>query len=270
MIQVFLDESDTGTVLSMAGYISTVERWNRFSDEWEIACSEKPSIKKFLFSDWSKLNGQFLKLSQEDADQKLLSLYKIIADNVSAYVSCAVNPKEYRAFFNSKRFPKAVRSPYYCCLLTIMTNLPRLVAESDLTGPVDFIFDRQVMEEKHIYDAWYQLEEMGLIDRDLIKSSPSFKTDDEVLPLQAADMLAGRMRLALTESLNIVPPRPSIAIYGQQPITGHHFIWNGDGVRKLYDLLILSERTAVGGTYGGKRFISFDKEQLRKDIRRVA
>ena len=159
MLQAFIDESVDDSVLSMGGYVSTYEKWEAFEKEWQSALQRQPRIEYFKFSDCFKINGEYRKdgqfrgISEDDALEKVADLYKIIGDHALAYVSCAVDPSLYRKMF--RRFPKPISSPYYHCLLKILTWLPKALLDSGLEGSVNFVFDRQVMEEKSILDAWY-------------------------------------------------------------------------------------------------------------------
>ena len=64
MLQVFVDESADDGIYAMAGYISTVEKWAQFSDEWEAVKSRSPHIGYFKFSECIKQNKQFIGLSE--------------------------------------------------------------------------------------------------------------------------------------------------------------------------------------------------------------
>lgn len=188
----------------------------------------------------------------------MAELYGVIAHHATAYVSAAVNPLHYKHLFGTKSFPKPIRSPYYCCLLTIINKLPSLLVESGFEGPVEFIFDRQVMEEKHILEAWYWFEEAKMIDNNLIKSSPSFKDDKEVVPLQASDMLAGRMRVSLREEFALVPPSPMQKQSIYRPMRGYHFVWRKEDLKRLHDGMLLSEKTVIRGMFGYQHFVSMN------------
>jgi hypothetical protein len=178
------------------------------------------------------------------------AFYKVIGDNADAFVTAAVNPKLYSDIFGIEKYPKNIRSPYFCLLLTIMARLPPLLKEVGLQGPVEFIFDRQVMQEKKILEVWYWLEKCGLIDRDMMKGSPRFESDDELPPLQAADMIAGRTRLALKEEFGIVPPLAIPRLPEQKKLNGLSFVWRESDLWRLVASMEMSERTAIRGTFG--------------------
>jgi hypothetical protein len=107
-------------------------------------------------------------------------------------------------------------------------------------------------------DAWYILAEAGVFPESIIKSSPIFRDDKKVTPLQAADMLAGRMLAALRENYDIVPPLSIRSRPTQKSIPGVHYVWREDDLRQFRVRMELSQRTAIKGTFGGARFISMN------------
>jgi Protein of unknown function (DUF3800) len=256
MLQAFIDESVDDKVLSMAGYVGTAEKWATFSNEWDRILSASPRIKYFKYSECMRQRGQFHGVSEESAISKMADLYEVITSSAVGYVSAAVNPFEYRSIFGSQNYPKPIRSPYYCCLLTIISKLPGLLFEIGASGPVEFIFDRQVMEEQYILEIWYWLVEAGFIDNNLVRSAPQFKDDADRLPLQAADMLAGRMRAALRENFALVPPKLIPNHSSHRILGGVHFVWRREDLERLRDSMALSERTAVRGMFEHQPFIS--------------
>jgi hypothetical protein len=270
MLQAFIDESEDKdrTVLSLGGYISTYEKWELFDSEWQLILHRYPRIEYFKYRECFRANGdyrgdgQFRGIDENDAMSKVADLYKVIGDHALAYVSCAVNPKTYGRVFG--RFPKPMKSPYYLCLLKIMTGLPKILHDTGLGSPVEFIFDRQMMEEKSILEAWCSFEEQGFIDKSLVSSSPSFKDDKDVRPLQAGDMLAGRMRNSLLNQLRVTQPSPiPMRLPIQKAIPGHHFVITEGEIIGLSEFMDRAFRTSITGTLGSQVFMSMNLSALR-------
>jgi hypothetical protein len=59
MLQAFIDESYDGGVYALCGYITTAEKWSKFSDEWESVRLDSPKIRRFKFSECVKQKGEF-------------------------------------------------------------------------------------------------------------------------------------------------------------------------------------------------------------------
>jgi hypothetical protein len=260
MLQVFVDESESvgDDIYVMAGYVSTAENWMQFISEWAEAKSRVPRIESFKYSECIKQKGQFYGCSEDTSLDKMAELYDIIGKHAVAYVTSAVQPKRYKKVFCGIREPNVVRSSYALLLFTLVTGLMRHMEELGLNGPVDFIFDNQVMEESKVLDAWYILAEAGMFPQSIIKSCPIFRDDKEVTPLQAADMLAGRMLAALRETYDIVPPLSIRSRPTQKSMPGVHYVWREDDLRQFRVRMELSQRTAIKGTFGGAQFISMN------------
>jgi len=158
MLQVFVDESESvgDGIYAMAGYISTAENWVRFIGEWEEVKSRVPRIESFKFSECIKQKGQFYGCSEDASLDKMAELYDIIGKHALAYVTSAVQPKKYKEVFSGIREQKVVRSSYALLLFTLITGLMRHMETLGLNGPVEFIFDNQVMEEWKVLDAWHR------------------------------------------------------------------------------------------------------------------
>ena len=269
MLQAFIDESEDDSVLSMGGYVSTFEKWEEFETAWNLVLQQYPRIEYFKYREFLRADGsyrgdgQFRGMSEDDAMLKVADLYNVVGEHVIAYVSCAVNPSLYRAMF--KRFPKPITSPYYFCLLKIMNLLPGILSANGLAGPVEFIFDRQVMEEKAILEVWYFFEEQGIIDKAVIKSAPAFRDDRDALPLQAADMLAGRMRHSLRNKFGIIAPVPVPMRPTQRVIPGHHFAVTEGELKELVRYLDLCYRLPITGVFGEHRFFSVNLADHKRD-----
>jgi len=87
-----------------------------------------------------------------------------------------------------------------------MSNLIEIAPKFNLTGPIDFTFDESVMEYRKVEDAWPDFAELRQFFGDSVKNMPIYRDDRDVKPLQAADMLAGRMLDSLRENFAIAEP----------------------------------------------------------------
>ena len=68
--------------------------------------------------------------------------------------------------------------------------------------PIEIIFDKRVIEEQAIMHGWQHTlgeSKPGNPDFTLLRSPPYFQDDEEIFPLQAADMQATLLRMQLTE-----------------------------------------------------------------------
>jgi hypothetical protein len=97
--------------------------------------------------------------------------------------------------------PYDLRSPYSVLFQAVMIMATRQLHVLGIDLPIDFIFDEQ---GKVGMDAllWYGPMRAGLQPpelRKLLGNRPIFKTDEELIPLQAADCLAWHLRRSREE-----------------------------------------------------------------------
>jgi len=60
-----------------------------------------------------------------------------------------------------------------------------------LDGPVDFIFDEEVMEKTPLLKSWdWVIENISDEQRENVGHTPTFRDDEDFLPIQAADLAA--------------------------------------------------------------------------------
>jgi hypothetical protein len=92
--------------------------------------------------------------------------------------------------------PTALDRPYFLAFFAIMTGLLTLTKKLNLDDKIDFIFDSQDSENKVMlmteYDKFLSVAPPGV--KELSGGYPILKKDEEVRPLQAADMLAWHAR----------------------------------------------------------------------------
>jgi hypothetical protein len=99
--------------------------------------------------------------------------------------------------------PKDIDSIYFVLFFAVITAAAHLMDKERLDGTVDFIFDKQgkTIEADCVY--WYNwIKDHPQISSNLKRrmgSTPTFKDDDDVLPLKAADMMAWHIRRHLNE-----------------------------------------------------------------------
>ena len=85
-------------------------------------------------------------------------------------------------------------NPYVFAHRAILGATLQYQKEMDLNEPIDFIFD-EFSQKKHIQLGWEMFAATRPPElRELLGREPRFESDDEFLPLQAADMLARHAR----------------------------------------------------------------------------
>jgi hypothetical protein len=124
--------------------------------------------------------------SEEQWNERLPLFYAAIENYVSAGISMLIPYKEHLRIFAGKKY---ATNPYYFAFADIIAQLRQYQHLMNITEPVDFIFDRGNSEEiQRASEPFFSTvpKEAKL----LLGKTPKFEDDEEVLPLQAADLLA--------------------------------------------------------------------------------
>lgn len=204
MWQAYIDDSghrDHAHVMVLAGFVATVRQWKVFSDEWQQMLDMKPGIKYFKMNEAAAARGQFLHWSEDRITERVRQAYKIIeATRIPFQASIIIRLDAFYRIFTREYFEKSAINPYYIAFMELIMNFARHQKNMRIAEPVEFVFDDQVMEKTKIIEAWDAIKAKAPPEiRDLIGNLPSFRDDEMVLPLQAADLAAWWIRKMSTE-----------------------------------------------------------------------
>jgi hypothetical protein len=189
MYVAYVDESDKGgPIFTVASLTSTPARWIEFEAHWQAVLDAPPRIPYF------GLNHSDIPKRHREA--KIEPLIEVINKFVERADLALIHTKAYRAFFKGKISPTH-DNPFFAgysqALMRAVNNVP------DPGARVDFVFDE--IDDTHwleVLDAHKLLKslegELELVGR--VGAEPMRRDDEEVLPLQAADLWAGLFRRA--------------------------------------------------------------------------
>ena len=202
VLQAFIDDSSDPNdgPFVLAGFISTSERWDAFSRDWEKALPKWGRISK---------NGTYHFKMSEMASfgemEKVAGLYRIIEDHVQLAVSCAFIKEDLKLAKARLCIPGRwidwgwIDNYYlfaYRALMDMFHNnrAEYMAAILPLSEKIDFYFDAQ-SESRTIKNQWTEyLERRPQGTKGLYGKEPIFRHDHELLPLQAADFWAWWVR----------------------------------------------------------------------------
>lgn len=195
MWQAFIDDSrswEGERLLVLGGFVATIPQWKAFNDEWQQMLDMKPSIKYFKMNEAAKARGQFLYWSEERITERVQRAYKVIEEiGIPLQASVIIRLDAFYEIFTEEYWEKNAINPYYLAHGEIIRNFAHHQIKFGVDAPVDFIFDEQVMEQEKIRNAWGRIKaEADPAIRHLLGNKPEFRDDEQVLPLQAADLLA--------------------------------------------------------------------------------
>jgi hypothetical protein len=197
MIQAFIDDSASNTGdrrLYLAGYVNFADSWIAFANEWERVLRMPPSIKYFRMVEANSLRGEFEGWKDGDRDRKVWKLAETIYRHAPWSIECSVSQNDHDRIVKPAA-PYGLGNPYSSCFYGIIISLARFHAANNLSIPVDFIFDQHsaLEGEAHLFYEYHKSLQLPEV-KAVLGSTPIFRDDKQVLPIQAADMLAWHLR----------------------------------------------------------------------------
>lgn len=203
MLKCYADDSGSqpdahgsdGHVFALAGYIMHESRWEDFAEKWYAELKRDFAIDYCRMSDAEAGEGQFAGMREEFRKRKVKDLALVVQECNPTALVCIMKWSDYNAEVQGKVDPR-LDHPYAILFFQILKAIADLQIKFDEAHgfgfhPVDFIFDEQGSVGLKCLQ-WYAAlrERLPEPHRTIIGNTPLFKDDREVVPLQAADMLA--------------------------------------------------------------------------------
>ena len=194
MFKCFADDSGshgTDEVFVLAGYAAKLEHWSDFTDAWDAELNNPthPKLEYFKMCAANSRRKQFWGWDEGARDAVLARLASIIKDHVTFGVRATIWWKDYR--FVQQQYVGYELHPYVLLLNHVMAGAAHHVSKMDTSEKIEFVFD----DQGRIGDdtvAMYRISYANLpseLSRHVL-GLPTHKSDKEILPLQAADMIA--------------------------------------------------------------------------------
>jgi Protein of unknown function (DUF3800) len=207
ILQAYIDDSADDSVFVLAGFVAPAEMWAKFSDAWQAALNAEPKIWSLKTKDAMRLQGQFHQWSPDARNEKLAALYRVIDRHASFEVFAIIPMEAFKKVFADAEIPKRMKDPYYHAFSGLVGMVAQAQIEQGMPEKIDFIFDEQVMHQTHILSAWAATKRDAPPNvKPMLGATPIFKSDDEVLPIQAADLQAWWVRRREREKIHGLDP----------------------------------------------------------------
>lgn len=183
MLRAFFDDSrQDGHVLILAGFVANVGQWLGFSDRWQQALT-------MTQPHWPAFKMSQVNLSDPVQLERAEYHYRIIEEFIPSAVCVAIPLQPLEKVMEEFRIELKFRNPYYMAWLTTLSIFRNFHVAHGWSQQIDVFFDRQNNEEKLVAEAWHiMVEDLG--ETAPFKNAPMFRDDEDMLPLQAADLLA--------------------------------------------------------------------------------
>lgn len=190
MLQAHVDAStEGGELFVLAGYIAPAEAWASFSDDWQAELDRPQKLRAFKMKDQARNHWR-----------RTERFYRVIEKHVTMAVSVTIRIPDLERIVSEAHWPPQLetvdqlKNPYFYAFQLLLSNFGVHQEEAGIREKVDFIFDDQT-EREVIYRNWLRLK-ASITGRaaEMMGDDPVFKDDEEVLPLQAADLWAWWVR----------------------------------------------------------------------------
>ncbi|MDR3713989.1 MAG: DUF3800 domain-containing protein [Puia sp.] len=195
MLRFVADDSSQPNppIYVLGGYLAHLSDWAEFSTDWGNVLQAAPALSRLKTSNIRHELG-----SEKAANEKLSALYHVIEKHIKYAAAISIDTRIIKNVFDPK--DKMSTHPFYAMASILITDVARMLRELGVQySEIDFVFDDQMLEKGRFLDAWAfsQRTMANSIDQDIrkiLKHTPIFANDEDMLPIQAADMLVWKIR----------------------------------------------------------------------------
>ena len=220
MLRAYIDDSGDmvrGPIFVLGGLMAPINHWRSFEADWMSELARTPKLEYFKAAEANGMRDQFALRHGWTTDlrnQKVDKLCAIIRKWAVARLHVSIDVEDFKQFSREARGPNThnAQKPYWTAFWGILTMIREIqLSGSEPPNGVEFIFDQQgkIGDEaqsslNQIYHEMINthIPNSAIQYRDIIKSSPTFRDDKEVVPLQAADLYAWSIRRSWQKHLD--------------------------------------------------------------------
>jgi hypothetical protein len=202
MLKTYIDASGRGQKTGdfvMAGYVAPVENWLLFNHAWQAVLNIPPKVEYFHTVDAMAKTptGSFDGWTREECDARIYQLLGVIHSYGLIRVRVSIPHGYYSDAFHGK-VGKRFNHPSFLPTYSVIMVTARALAHNGVTEKTEFVFDCENPREERFlmkgWEAYWQAMDMFPDEyapmKTLLGRKPEFKSDREILPLQAADLFA--------------------------------------------------------------------------------
>lgn len=246
MLQAFVDESGRGQnygAYVCAGFVAPVETWLVFARDWQIVLDLEPSLAYFKAREAAHKMQQFRGWSDTDRDIRLDAFWEVIRSHKVTPIRISIPQKHYARIFKGK-LSRKFDNPFWVPTYSIVMVTLGFLMNRRATDKVDFVFDSVLpKEEKFMRSGWEFYSHYAVRGtKPLIGNAPEFRSEKEVLPLQAADLHAWHARQqSVASSRGNTYENPHWNLL--RSLGGAEREWNAADLKGVFDMV---PRTAEG------------------------
>jgi len=219
MLNCHVDDSGSDPndpVLVLGGFFATAAQWIEFSKHWSAVLTAPPAIEYFKAWEAESRDEQFEGFSEPERDAKIDALVEVIKcpQYGLTNIDCVIGWANYKMAAAGRLLPKKSDHPYFWAFYKMLLTVTTYQRQRGMCEKVDFIFDDQGKIGKRAR-RWYDkfLKIVGPEVRERLGAEPIFRSDKEVVALQAADLYAWYVHRYACDYLllpGMIPPRKQL------------------------------------------------------------
>jgi hypothetical protein len=202
MLVAHVDDSGSqgqGPVFVLGGYVADTDQWKDFSDQWQIALNLRPKLKVLKIQHALRCEELWGHTKPKERDQRLKRFASIIHRHVRFGVVASLAWGDIHKLQREFYLPKD--APYLMLFHQLMSRIAYYVLETNVDQKIDFIFDEQGRLGRIATDSFVSLPlDLAPEFQRLIAGPPIHRSDEEILPLQAAHTISWLIRRYAHES----------------------------------------------------------------------
>lgn len=200
--QAFVDDSGgKGSTrhFVLAGLLGDSESWAKFSEDWKVCLAMRPTVRPvFKMKEAAGLGGAFWGWAEPDRDNKLRLLCQIINRHPKLFTYSMIDLEAHAKTWALT--PGTASDPYFWPYQNTIMAICHHLWDIGWRERFEIIYDVQMIsgpKTRLWYPVLQRLMELQYPEQaKILPIDPIFKTDDEFLPLQAADLFAWCLRNA--------------------------------------------------------------------------
>jgi hypothetical protein len=243
LLNGYFDESgthDASRTISVAGYLSTPDRWCNFDKAWKAALDDF-DLDFFHMTDFVARKGDYENWSDEVRGERIARLIKIINDHAMASVGFALPLRDYYSTF-SKSAKRYSGGAYGLAAISCFMDAALAIQPPILDAKIAYIFESGVKGKGQVMKVFDKAYEDANLRKKRYMLSLGYKDKRDFRPLQAADILAYELYRHLPIQLGEIdaPTRQSLMALRNCPIN----YWKTFGAAQMRDFSIVIDAAA--------------------------
>lgn len=193
MLTAYLDETgrsrdDVQKFVGMAGFVAPALNWEFFEPAWRAALKSF-DIDHFHMREFAHSKGTFKGWEEKQRQDLFGKLLRVINESGAMPVGSILRLDEFRNLLKASR--EHLPDPYYICMVNCIGIISAVVAHTGADKPA-LVFSEQAEFKSNALRLFDQVMRNFQFARRVLP--PAFSDMREVVPLQAADIVAYEMQ----------------------------------------------------------------------------